>query len=304
MNSRRQFLQAGAMALAPLALPISAADPKKTRVVVWDERQPKQKEAYSNFLGNAIADHLKVQKDFEVTSVALDDAEQGLADEVINSCEILVWWGHVRQAEIKPELGKRIVQRILKGQTSLIAIHSAHWATPFVEAMNERSRMDLISKLGEKTEIVEVAPEKKYTVPKYETRLTPYSKINKFPDGKIKAELHLPICCFPAYRGSGDPGTLVALKPEHPILEGIPREFVLPQTEMYNEPFHVPEPDEVILEERWATGEWFRSGMIWKLGKGRVFYFRPGHETYPIFQQELPLKIIENAARWLAVAQA
>ena len=35
------------------------------------------------------------------------------------------------------------------------------------------------------------------------------------------------------------------LRPDHPIVEGIPREFQLPQTEMYDEPFHVPEPDEV-----------------------------------------------------------
>ena len=69
---------------------------------------------------------------------------------------------------------------------------------------------------------------------------------------------------------------------------------------MYDEPFHVPEPDEVILEERWAGGEWFRSGSLWKLGKGRVFYFRPGHETYPVFMQEAVLRILSNAVRWLA----
>ena len=71
------------------------------------------------------------------------------------------------------------------------------------------------------------------------------------------------------------------LRPDHPIAAGIPAEFELPQTEMYDEPFHVPEPDEVILEERWASGEWFRSGAVWKLGRGKVFYFRPGHETFP-----------------------
>ena len=69
---------------------------------------------------------------------------------------------------------------------------------------------------------------------------------------------------------------------------------------MYCEPFHVPEPDEVILEERWTTGEWFRSGMVWNIGKGKVFYFRPGHETFPTYQQVEPLKIVANAARWLA----
>ena len=63
--------------------------------------------------------------------------------------------------------------------------------------------------------------------------------------------------------------------------------------------FHVPEPDEVILEERWATCEWFRSGMLWQLSKGKVFYFRPGHELYPVYKEQLPLQIITNAARWL-----
>ena len=68
---------------------------------------------------------------------------------------------------------------------------------------------------------------------------------------------------------------------------------------MYNEPFHVPPPDEVVFEERWAPGEWFRSGSVWKIGRGRVFYFRPGHELYPVFKQPMCLKLIENAVRWL-----
>ena len=69
---------------------------------------------------------------------------------------------------------------------------------------------------------------------------------------------------------------------------------------MYNEPFHVPEPDLVIFEERWEPGEWFRSGSLWKLGAGEVFYFRPGHETYPVYKQPVALKIVENAVRYLA----
>jgi trehalose utilization protein len=68
---------------------------------------------------------------------------------------------------------------------------------------------------------------------------------------------------------------------------------------MYNEPFHVPPPDETVFEERWDTGEHFRSGHVWKIGKGRVVYFRPGHEIYPVYRQERPLRVIENACRWL-----
>ena len=59
----------------------------------------------------------------------------------------------------------------------------------------------------------------------------------------------------------------------------------------------------LVFEERWPTGEWFRSGSLWDLGKGKVFYFRPGHETYPVFRQELPLKILTNTARYMAKSQ-
>lgn len=124
--------------------------------------------------------------------------------------------------------------------------------------------------------------------------------MKKFPDGSEKATVYLPYCCFPAYRADGKPSQVRVLKPDHPIAKGLPAKFELPKTEMYAEPFHVPEPDEVVLEERWAAGEWFRSGMVWKLGKGRVFYFRPGHETYAVFKEKPVLQLLENAVRWLA----
>ena len=56
----------------------------------------------------------------------------------------------------------------------------------------------------------------------------------------------------------------------------------------------------MVFEERWDKGEWFRSGPLWKVGKGGVFYFRPGHETFPVFQQAENLRVVENAARYLA----
>ena len=68
---------------------------------------------------------------------------------------------------------------------------------------------------------------------------------------------------------------------------------------MYGEPFHVPPPDDVVFEEKWDKGERLRSGCVWRVGKGRVFYFRPGHETYPVYKQAEPLRVIENAVRWL-----
>jgi len=86
---------------------------------------------------------------------------------------------------------------------------------------------------------------------------------------------------------------------EHPIAKGLPKSLSMRSTEMYDEPFHVPEPDELIFEETWETGERFRSGMLWKVGEGTVFYFRPGHETFPVYKQSEVIRILENACRAL-----
>ncbi len=115
--------------------------------------------------------------------------------------------------------------------------------------------------------------------------------------------VHLPNCCFPGYRPDGKPSFLNTKLPDHPIAKGIPKSFQVAGTEMYNEPFHVPDPDQVVFEERWPTGEWFRSGAVWNIGRGKLFYFRPGHETYPVYKQKIPLQIIENAVRWMAAEQ-
>ena len=109
----------------------------------------------------------------------------------------------------------------------------------------------------------------------------------------------MPNCCFPSYRPDGEPSTMTVTARKHPIAKGLPDTFKIHASEMYNEPFHVPEPDTVIFEERWEQGEWFRSGMIWKVGKGQVFYFRPGHETYPVFKQAEVIQIIANACQWM-----
>ena len=287
-----------------IATTITAYSAEPIKVVVWDEQQPAQKEAYDNFLGNEIARYLEAQPGLNVRSTNLGAAEKGLADNVLDSAEVLVWWGHVRQFEISPEKGKEIVQRIKRGQLSLLALHSAHWATPFVEAMNERTQINARSQFptvpNENLVIKNIAPSNRYTTPDYDTRITPRIFPRKFPDGRTELTIHLPICCFPAYRNDGKPSSLFTLLPDHPIAKGIPNTFQLPSTEMYDEPFHVPDPDEVVFEERWPTGEWFRSGSVWNIGKGKVFYFRPGHETFPVYKQKVALQIVENAVRYLA----
>lgn len=305
-TTRRDFLSSTSAAVVGglLACSSTSGAAAGAKVVVWDERQASQKEAYDTFLGNAIADHLKTQPGLAVTSVGLNDPGRGLTREVLDDARVIVWWGHVRQNEVPREVGKAIVERIKAGKLGLITLHSAHWSIPFIEAMYERTRLDARRQFGDKAELVEVPPPKPNTLPQYDTRLTPYCHPRKFPDGSTRVEVHLPYCVFPAYRHDAKPSQVNVLKPEHPIAQGLPRQFSISRTEMYDEPFHVPEPDEVIFEERWETGEWFRSGMLWKIGKGHVFYFRPGHETYPVYREERPLKVMANAVNWLAAQTA
>ena len=286
---------------------LTAYGAETINVIVWDEQQPAQQEAYKNFLGNEIAGYLQRQSGLAVRSVHLASPEKGLADNVLDTCDVLIWWGHVRQFEISPEQGQSIVSRIKRGQLALIALHSAHWATPFVEAMKDRTLTNAKAQFktipSEQLEIKTVEPPRRYFAPDRDALITPRFYPRKFPDGKTELVIHWPNCCFPAYRNDGKPSTLFTLKPAHPIAKGIPATFQLPSTEMYDEPFHVPEPDEVVFEERWPTGEWFRSGMIWNIGKGKVFYFRPGHETFPVYKQNEALKIVENAVRYLGARQ-
>ena len=273
------------------------------RVVVWDEQQPAQKQAYDNFLGNAIADYLKQRTGIAVKSVRLDDPEQGLSKPTIDTCDVLIWWGHVRQREIKDETARNLLRRVKEGQMSLIALHSAHWSIPFIEAMNERAVTDAIGSLTseerQQVKVESIRPEK-YSAPARDAELTPRFEKLVQSDGTILLKVKLPNCCFPAYRPDGKPSHVSTLLPDHPIAIGVPKYFDIPHTEMYDEPFHVPAPDEVIFEERWDAGERFRSGSVWKIGQGRLFYFRPGHETFDVYKQPEVLLIIENAVRWLA----
>jgi len=271
---------------------------KDIRVVVWDEQQPAQKQVYTNFLGHQIATYLKTVPGLDVKSVSINDPGKGISDAVLDHCDVLVWWGHQRHTEISNDQAKQIVQRIKDGRLSLIALHSAHWSEPFVEAMRERVRLDARQAAGAGTAIQFITPER-FKVPKVGAPLTPRIEWTNSLDGAKVALVTLPNCVFPSYRADGAPSHVTTTKPGHPIAAGVPVTFDIPQTEMYNEPFHVPAPDEVIFEEKWDKGEHFRSGCVWKLGRGKVFYFRPGHETYGVYTQPNPLRIIANAVEWL-----
>jgi trehalose utilization protein len=102
------------------------------------------------------------------------------------------------------------------------------------------------------------------------------------------------------WREDGCPSVVSVVQPDHPIARGLDRLFVIPMEEMYAEPFAIKPPDELVFISSFAGGEVLRSGCCWHVGRGRVFYFQPGHETYPVyFQREVKL-IMANACRWAA----
>ncbi len=281
----------------------AGAQRKSARIVVWDERQPKQKEMYRDFLGNHIARYLRKEEGFSVRSVCLDQPEQGLREALLDKCDVLIWWGHVRQGEISRETARKIVERVKAGKLALIVLHSAHWSTPFMVAMEERTKQDALGKLSEaeraKAEVEWIGKFER-RAPKGDAKLTPSVSYEKAEGGKTVVRIVRPNCCFPEYAAHGKPSRMKTLLPDHPIAKGITGEFTVSQTEMYGEPFHVPSPDAVVFEETWKAGQRFRSGAIWGLGRGKVFYFRPGHENFNVFHQPEPLQIVANATRWLA----
>lgn len=279
-----------------------AADVPPIRVLVWDEQQAAQKSAYDGgFLGDTIAAHLAKQPGLKVTSVNLGSPNQGLSDAELDAAQVVIWWGHQKHALVETPRVEALVQRVRDGRLALVALHSAHWSRPFVRLMQERAKDDALAQIPAaerataKFEFFNDNPLGK--VPRREAPLTPALR---HEDGVWK--LTLPGCIFPAYRNDGAPSHMKTLLPDHPIAKGLPAAWDIPATEMYDEPFHVPAPDAVVLEERWDKGEHFRSGSLWRVGKGRVFYFRPGHETFPVFKQAETLRVVENAARYL-VAQ-
>ncbi|MFP4107277.1 MAG: ThuA domain-containing protein [Phycisphaerae bacterium] len=105
--------------------------------------------------------------------------------------------------------------------------------------------------------------------------------------------------CQLKWREVAEREVLWVTRPGHPILEGIDDHVILPHTEMYGEHFDVPEPEETILISGFEGGEVFRSGLTYRRGAGKIFYFRPGHETYPIYYNKTIQKIMINGVRWL-----
>jgi trehalose utilization protein len=104
--------------------------------------------------------------------------------------------------------------------------------------------------------------------------------------------------CDLVWREAGEKERIWVCNPAHAIAQGLPAWFDIEHEEMYGEPFGIPNPDEVVFLSWFAGGEAFRSGATWRRGGGKIFYFRPGHETYPTYHLPLVQQVLRNAVQW------
>ena len=254
----------GATRPTTLAAPLPAAAPRAIKVLVWDEQQDVQVEsgAYKNFLGNEVAQFLAKTNGLEVTSANINEPEQGLSDDRIASADVIVWWGHVRHNDVSDSKVESIVAKVKAGKAGFVSLHSAHYSKPFKRLMGTNCGFRLV-------------------------------KVENNGRGSVE---HLRVC-----------------NPNHPIAKGV-EDFDIPQTEIYGEPFEVPMPATVVLYGYWDSGPSFPSCCCWEVGPngvpqsaqeqggGKVVYFRPGHETFPIFKQPEVQRVVTNAVIWSAPA--
>lgn len=216
-------------------------------LTIWNEyRQDKNVESIRKVYPDGIHTALKnglESPDLNIRTTVLDDPQQGLSDEILDSTDVLIWWAHAAHHELTDENVRRVVEKVHSGM-GLIVLHSGH-----------------------------------------------YSKIFQAVCGSS---------CSLKWRESGEKERLWCIQPFHPIARGVPETFVVPQTEMYGERFDIPEDARIIYMSWYEGGEVFRSGVTMERGYGKIFYFSPGHESFPIYYQPEILQIISNAIRWAA----
>jgi trehalose utilization protein len=106
--------------------------------------------------------------------------------------------------------------------------------------------------------------------------------------------------CSLYWREAGEKERIWVVEPGHPIAAGLDRYFEIPEVEMYGEHFDIPAPDTLVFVSWFQGGEVFRSGCCYHRGHGKVFYFRPGHETHPIYYQAEVQQVLANAVTWAA----
>jgi len=214
--------------------------------LVWSEgTAPDDGDTYPNDINAAIAEHLNEREAFVARTASIEDPEQGVTREALDWADAVVWWGHRRHDDVTDETVGRVESLVTEDGGGLLALHSAHYARPFLRL------------LGTSGDLGEV-----HTIEGESERIT------------VEA-------------------------PNHPVASGV-SDFEIPQAEMFGEPFDVPEPDAVVLRSTFSEGGEFRSGCAWSFGAGRVFYFRPGHETFRTYHRPEVRDVVANAVRWVA----
>jgi trehalose utilization protein len=106
--------------------------------------------------------------------------------------------------------------------------------------------------------------------------------------------------CSLRWRNAGERELVWTVAPSHPIAAGVPHPIVIDAHEMYGEPFDIPAPDELVFVSSFAGGEVFRGGACFTRGSGRIFYFSPGDQEYPIYHHPDVRRVLANAVRWAA----
>ncbi|MGL5381343.1 ThuA domain-containing protein [Clostridium sp.] len=106
--------------------------------------------------------------------------------------------------------------------------------------------------------------------------------------------------CDLKWREAQENERIWVVSPSHPIAEGVGEYIELEKEEMYGEHFDIPQPEELIFIGWFKGGEVFRSGCTFKRGNGKIFYFQPGHESYPTFYNEKIQRVIKNSVKWCA----
>lgn len=242
---------------------------QKIRVTVWDENPSHAtKEIYPDSLRGAVAKGLLKlgKRKLEVKTAHLDEAQQGITPALLKETDVLVWWGHARHGEVSDKTAERVIRRVHNDGMGFVALHSAHYSKTFKGVLGANGHL------------------------KGGWRVT---------DPPEKEIIH--VCA-----------------PWHPIAKGV-EDFELPNEEMYGAPFDVPSPLAVILQSYFPLdGKTFPSGLCWTVGKGkarefasgpgggvgeglgvgRVFYFRPGHETIGALYHPMVQRVIYNAVVW------
>jgi len=220
-----------------------------TRVTVWNEYRVEKsdeeaREVYPDGIHGVLADFLE-DEGFDVQTATIDEPEHGLTEDVLETTDVLVWWGHEAHDEVEDEVVERVRERVLSGM-GLLVLHSGHFSKIFKRLMGTT--------------------------------------------------------CDLSWRNEGETERLWTVEPGHPIAEGVPESIEVPEAEMYGERFDVPAPDALVFTSWFEGGEVFRSGCCYRRGAGRIFYFRPGHETYPIYRQPEIQTVVTNAVEWTANA--